>query len=527
MRSTERHHYHAVVVGSGFGGSIAALRLAEAGRSVLVLERGRRYTPGEFPREVTDVDRLFWRYRRRRSATGLFDLQILSGIGVVVASGVGGGSLIYANIHIRPDPVVFEDERWPSSITRETLDPYYDRVAQMLGVRPLPTNLRITKRDVYREAAAKLGRPVFDPDQAVTWEASADQHLGVGRGPCQLVAECEFGCQHGAKNTMDLTYLNRAEELGAEVRTGALVSHVASAGRGYRVVYRDVHTGLTVEVTGTRVVLAAGTLGTNAILLRSRDQFGTLPKLSPTLGHGFSGNGDYLGSIQNSSVDLDPGRGPDVTSVIKYFDADPRFTMAAPTFSDPVMEVLASQGQPDLRWLRFLSPLLWPRLGDVVVRAFRKGLLSRPSRLPVRNAGDYRRMTNLFAIGQDNANGRMRLRRGELDVQWSYARENAVLVDKMEAAMEAVADVYGGTFAPVLTWKLFRRILTVHPLGGCRLSESPHRGVVSLHGEVHSYPGLYVMDGSVIPSAIGFHPVMTISALAERSAEAMVSTFPS
>ncbi len=519
-------HFDAVVVGSGFGGSIAALRLAEAGRSVLVLERGGRYRPGQFPRDVTDVDRMFWRHPKRATATGLFDVRMFSGIGVVGASGVGGGSLIYANIHIRPDPVVFDDERWPASISRRSLDPYYDKVAAMLGVRALPEHLDITKRRLYRGAADALGRPVFDPDQAVRWEEPGGGDPAESRGTCRLVTECEFGCQYGAKNSMDLTYLARAEALGAEVRTGALASHVVPGDAGYTVAYRDVRTGALAHVGGTRVVLSAGTLGTNDILLRSRDTFSTLPRVSSALGRGFSGNGDFLGSIQNSVGEIDPAHGPDVTSVIKYFDEQPGFTMAAPTFNAGVMRVLASFGQPRLPSLGILAPVLWPHLDEAIVRAFGRGLLSHPSRLPARHAGDYRRMTNLFAIGRDNANGRVCHRKGSLDVRWDYAAENRVLVEKMERAMREVAQAYGGTYAALSTWSLFRRIITVHPLGGCNLSESPGDGVVSPHGEVHGYPGVFVMDGSVIPTSIGFHPVMTISALAERCAEAVVSTFP-
>jgi cholesterol oxidase len=164
--NAQNEHYDAVVIGSGFGGSINALRLAEAGRSVLVLERGRRYRPGEFPRDVRDVDRLFWRYPRRSGSRGLYDVRFFSGIAAVVASGVGGGSLIYANIHIRPDPVVFEDPRWPRAIHRRSLDPYYDRVAAMLGIAPIPADVPLVKRDIYREAARQVGRPVFDPDMA-------------------------------------------------------------------------------------------------------------------------------------------------------------------------------------------------------------------------------------------------------------------------------------------------------------------------------------------------------------------------
>jgi cholesterol oxidase len=520
---TVGQQYDAVVVGSGFGGSIAALRLAEAGKSVLVLERGRRYRPGEFPRDVTDVDRLLWDYPRRRQSLGLFDLQFFSGVGVVTASGVGGGSLIYAGIHIRPDAVVFDDPRWPRSIDRAVLEPYYERVAELLGIGPIPADVALPKRDAYRNAAATLGREVFDPDMAISWIEPGVQ----GREACRLVAECEFGCQHGAKNTVDLTYLAGAEELGATVVTGAHVSHVEPVGGGgYTVVYDHVPTGPGASVTGSRVILAAGTLGTNEILLRSRDLFGTLPALGPALGIGFSGNGDFLGSIQNSRVDLEPWRGPDVTSVIRYFDAAPEFTLAAPTFNREVMEVIASLGQARGTWLRPLAPLLWPRLGSVLRWSFRHGLLSRPVRFRGPNAGEPERLTNLFAIGRDSAGGVLRLRRNRLDVEWDYERENRPLVDRMQRAMGELAETYGGTFAPLVTWNAFRRITTVHPLGGCRLSESPHDGVVTPEGTVHGYPGLFVADGSVIPSSIGFHPVMTIAALAERTAEAVVSSFP-
>jgi cholesterol oxidase len=521
-----RERFDAVVVGSGFGGSISALRLAEAGKSVVVLERGKRYRPGEFPRDVTKTDEVFWRYPAKPEARGLYDLRLLSGIGVVAASGVGGGSLIYANIHIRPDSVILEDPRWPSSINRSSLDPYYDKVAATLRVTPVPQEIKLPKRDTFREAAARLDRDVFDPDEAVAWGA-ADGKLGAVQGVCRLVAECEFGCQFGAKNSMDLTYLARAEELGAEVRPGVLASHVARVDGGYAVHCWDLKTGQPVTLIGSRVVLSAGTLGTNEILFRSRDQFGTLASLSPKLGVGFSGNGDFLGSIQNSRTDLEPWHGPDVTTVIRYFDRQPRFTLAAPTFNRGVMEVLASLGQPNAGWPRFLSPILWPFLDRILIYAFRKGVLNKPLRFKGRHAGDPARMTNLFAIGQDNAGGVLRLRNGRLDVRWAYERENRALITRMEKAMRDVAESYGGTFGTLPTWQMFRRILSVHPLGGCRLSDSPADGVVSAHGEVHGYPGLFVADGSVIPTAIGFHPVMTISAVAEHTAQAAVASYPS
>jgi cholesterol oxidase len=515
--------YDVVVVGSGFGGSISALRLAQHGRSVLVLERGRRWGPDEFPRDIRRTDEVFWRRSPRSSSGGLYDVRFLSGLGVVVASGVGGGSLVYANIHIRPDEVVFDDPRWPESINRRTLKPYYDKVAAEIGLAPLPEAVALPKRDAFRRAGATLQREVFDPDEAVTWPGAG----GPGHaGECQLVAECEFGCPHGAKHSMDRTYLADAERLGVEVRTSCQAYGVRPEGDGYAVGYRDLATGELSTVAGRRVVLAAGTLGTNELLLRSRHQLGVLPALSARLGEGFSANGDFLATVQGAATDLDPSRGPDVTSVMRFFDETPGFTMAAPTFNAPVMAVLASLGQPSGRWLRPFGDLLWRALPWLVPFACAHGALSRPSRLPAPHRGDPRRMTNLFCIGRDNANGRVTLDRRGLDVVWDYLGENRALVARMEEAMARVADAYGGTYAPIVTWEACRRIFSVHPLGGCHLSDSPATGVVSPHGEVHGYPGLFVADGSVIPTSIGFHPVMTISAVAEHTAEAVVASFP-
>jgi len=514
-------HYDAVIIGSGFGGSINALRLAEAGKSVLVLERGKQYQAGEFPRDVTDTEKLFWRYPKKKQSQGLYKLDFFSGIGVVTASGVGGGSLVYANIHIRPDPSVFEDQKWPVPINRQYLEPYYDKVASMLGISPVPAEFKMPKRDIYRDAAEKTGHHIFDPDQAVTWKAPGNPEFGV----CKKVAECEFGCQYGAKHTMDLTYLAKAQQLGAQVQSGINITHISKDEKGYRVHYINLSNDHKGSVTGTKVVLSAGTLGTNKILFESRDSVKTLPGISSKLGYGFSGNGDFLGSIQNSQHKLEPWNGPDVTSVIHYFDDKPGFTMAAPTFNQPVMAFLASLGQGK-GWLpEFLAARIWRKLDSALYWAFSKGFMSKPSRFPGPNAGDPERMTNLFAIGQDNANGRILLEGNDIDIKWNYAKENKVLIKKMTLAMEEIAEVYGGTVSPLQSWHVFKRILTVHPLGGCNLSDTAETGVVSPQGEVHGYPGLFVADGSVIPTSIGFHPVMTISAVSEHIAEAVVNSY--
>jgi cholesterol oxidase len=508
----KREEYDAVVIGSGFGGSINALRLAQAGKSVAVLERGRRWAAGEFPRDTTDVNTVFWRWPHKSAARGLYELRFFSGVSALVASGVGGGSLVYANVHIRPDASVFDDERWPRAITRTSLDPYYDKVASALGLSPVPTAPPIPKRDALHAAAAQLGRPAFDPDLAVSWDK------------CQRCSQCEFGCQYGAKNTTDLTYLADAEKLGAEVYPGLSATSIEPHDRGYRVRYRDIATGIDSSIVGARVIVAAGTVGTNELLLRCRDFFRTLPNLSARLGEGYSANGDFLGNVENAR-DLTPWDGPDVTTVVRYTDGGPFFTIAAPGFTRGVTSVLASLGQPHLEWVRWVAPLLRSSLGGLVPWMFEEGMLAKPLWIPERNAGDPSRMINLFAIGQDNANGRFRVSEdGRLDLEWNYAGENRALIDGMTAAMNDVALKLGGTFAPLALWSAFERLLTVHSLGGCRLADSPEDGVVSQRGEVFGYPGLFVADGSVIPTSIGFHPAMTISAVCERIAERVVAS---
>jgi cholesterol oxidase len=509
--------YDAVVIGSGFGGSIAALRLAQAGRSVLVLERGRRYRPGEFPRDISEADRVFWRYPRIASAQGLYEARFFSGIAAVVASGLGGGSLIYANIHVRPDAAVFDDPRWPASWNRQTLDPYYDKLAAQLGVAPVPRDIALNKRDRYRDAAKAMGVPVFDPDQAVAWSAQSDsQHPA-----CRMCAECEFGCQYGSKKTLDFNYLHEAERLGARLKTQARVTAIEPAGAAYRVHYEDLtNQAMKSLVVGKKVVVAAGTLGTNDLLLRCRDRHKTLPKLSAQLGYGYSGNGDFLGSMQGIKFDLDPTHGPDVTSVMRFTDRKPLFTLAAPTFNQAAMISLAAMGQPNGAWLRPIGSYLWPYLENLIPWICRQGFLNRP-RPDITDAS--RRFTNLFAIGQDNANGRVYLRGDALDIEWNYFAENRELVRRMETAMRELAAYYGGRYAPLPTWGMARRIITVHSLGGCRPGASIDDGVIADNGEVHGYPGLFIADGSVIPAAIGFHPVMTIGAVAERIAEQLAA----
>jgi cholesterol oxidase len=528
--------FDAIVIGSGFGGAIHAHRLAAAGRRVCVLERGKAYAPDDFPRDIKDADRVLWRYPASPAAQGLYDLRFFSGIGAVAASGLGGGSLVYANINIRPDASIF-DARWPKGVDGETLAPYYDRVAAMLHVSPLPEHTHLKKAAALDAAVAKLGKTadLFRPDQAVHWgegegEEDTDPYgNGALQGRCRLIAECEFGCPHRAKNSLDTNYLALARAHGAKIRVRTVAGQIDPLpGGGYRVWTTDAGTGEKSSVTAACVVISAGTLGTAELLLRCRDEHRSLPALSARLGYRFSGNGDFLGNVMNCADDLEPWRGPDVTSVVRYFDdGKSYFTMATPTFARPVMEALTGMGQRSNPVIRLMAPFIWPWLNTLAPWVLRSGALGFRLPLPWARSADPARTTILFAIGRDSADGRLVLakRRGgrALDVVWDYGARNARLVESMSAAMRELAGAYGGTFDIAPFWKYFRRIVTVHPLGGCVMAESPDEGVVSPWGEVFGYPGLFVADGSVIPSSIGFHPAMTISAVAERISDAVVA----
>lgn len=506
--------YDVVVVGSGFGGSVSALRVAQAGKSVLVLERGKDYQSHDFPRDMQDVNSVLWQYPRRPDSQGLFDIRFLSDVGVTCSAGVGGGSLIYSNIHVRPDSTVFDSPRWPEEITLKSLTPYYDKVASILDVCPIPKDIVLPKRDLFWDCAKHLNVEIFDPDQAVNWQR------------CEYCGECAFGCKHNAKNSLQSTYLRQATDAGADIQAQALVTIIEPTFKGYYVHYRDLKNGgVKKQIKTRRVILAAGTLGTNELLFRNRDSYKTLGDLSRKLGEGFSVNGDFLGTIQNAIKLRKPWLGPDVTSVMKFDRNDTSFTLALPTFNQASQEVLASLGQREGRLLRFIGPIIWRFMPSMLPWAMDKGYLSHPMNPPGPNAGPAEHFTNLFAMGRDNANGRLLLQRDRLDMEWDFYRENKGMVQEMITAMHEIADYYEGQFSPFVTWNMSHKPYTAHPLGGCAMSDSIQTGVISATGEVHDYPGLYVCDGAMIPTALGYHPVMTITALAERNAEALVDSF--
>jgi len=562
--------FDVIVVGSGFGASVSAYRLAEAGRRVCVLERGRSYPPGSFPRDPRGLSTNMW--DPAAGLHGLYDIWAFSGIESVVSAGLGGGSLIYANVLIRKDEHWFVDEalpnggyeRWP--IDRALLDPHYDAVERMLDAQQYPFTVapynQTPKTMAMREAADALGLEWLLPELAVSF-ASPGQAPGPGlelhedhpnlhrlpRQTCRLCGECDAGCNYGAKNTLDYNYLSRAQDCGAEIRTLSEVRTLepldgpGGGTSGYKVTYvthrpgedlTPVPVGLlpTTTIKARRVVLGAGTFGTTFLLLRNRAAF---PLLSPALGTRFSGNGDLLSAIVDAHqrVDghdmprrLDPSFGPVITSAIRMPDSHDGTGASGrgfyvedggnPAFLDWMAESAGALSVAG-RTAAFLARRLvahWsghPRANITAdVSKLLGGALLSSTSVP------------MLAMGRDIPDGVMRLRNGDLDVNWTTRTSDAYF-DRVQQTIRAIASALGGTLLNTPMW-LFKRVITVHALGGCPMAANDVDGVIAADGEVFHYPGLYVVDGAAMPGPVGPNPSLTIAAFADHVADGILST---
>jgi cholesterol oxidase len=538
-------HFEAVVVGSGFGGSVTAYRLAEAGKRVCLLERGKPYPPGSFPRSPLGFSKNFW--DPSEGLYGMFNVWRFSGIDALVSSGLGGGSLIYANVMIRKDEKWFvhdEGENWP--VSRADLEPHYDRCEQMLAVQKYPLGAEpyasTPKTLAYRQAAERLGYDWFLPDLAVTFanegsppvpgEPIREEHPnlhGRTRYTCQLVGECDVGCNYGSKNSLDYTYLSAAARHGANLRSCCEVKTFRPRdGGGFEVDY-VVHDPESegappkpAKLTTDTLVLSAGTLGSTFLLLRNRDAFGGLPA---ALGTHFCGNGDLLTFALRCSERINADFGPVITSAIRMGDAvdgdgstGRGFYIEDAGYPNFLSWMLQAADQPRALWLwrKIVLRLLWkwllrrpqPDITGVISSFFGDSQLS---------AG----LLPLLGMGRDIPEGRMRLTGGLLDVDWSKDGASKAYFDKLRDTMQALADELGGEFQDNPLWWL-SKVITVHALGGCPMGRDANEGVVDAWGRVHGVPGLHIADGSVMPGPVGPNPSLTIAALADRFADGII-----
>jgi cholesterol oxidase len=545
-------HFDAIVVGSGFGGAVTTYRLAEAGMSVCLLERGKTYPPGSFPRSPWQMARNFW--DPSEGLHGLFDVWSFRGLGGIVASGLGGGSLLWSNVVLRKDRSTFvreEGEYWP--ITYEDLEPHYERHEQMLGATPYPFSEApydaTYKTKAMEHAAGELGLEWFLPPLAVTFDPGDgrprpgepivdEENLhGRTRLTCLLCGECNIGCNYGSKNTLDFNYLSLAAlRHGAVIRTRCEVKSFAPLpGGGFTVDYVDHSEAAENErrtgelprhpLTADRLVLSAGSFGTTYLLLKNH---GAFPALSSRLGTQFCGNGDLLTLALRARKNgkprvVDAGYGPAITSTVRVKDAAEGGPGRAYYIQDG--------GHPQVvNWIVETSfQLAVLRRGVRIVARLVKKLLRLDRRSDIgREISSFfdsdltATSIPLFSMGRDLPNGKMKLTDdGWLDVDWRK-RKGDPPFDDIRATARRMADTLDAKFMDNPPWHL-SRVITVHPVGGCPMARDEREGVVDSFGRVFGYPGLYIADGSVLPGPVGPNPSTTIAALAHRFAEQLIA----
>jgi cholesterol oxidase len=510
--------YDVVVVGSGFGGSVAALRLTEKGYRVAVIEAGRRFADDEFAETSWDLRKYLW-----APALGCFGIQrihLLKDVMILAGAGVGGGSLVYANTLYRPLKPFYADRQWAHITDWEAeLAPHYDQAAKMFGVVQNPT---ITPADeVMQKVAADMGvADSFHPTPVGVFfgepgKRVADPFFG-GAGPertgCTECGACMTGCRVGAKNTLVKNYLYLAEQNGAKVIPLTTVSAVRPVGDGFEVDLR--RTGRRAKtarttVTAGKVVLAAGTWGTQRLLHEMKDT-GVLPKLSRRLGELTRTNSEAIIGAGRPSVDpeRDFSRGVAITSSIH-----PDST----THIEPVrygkgsnamglLQFIATDGAASVpRWLQAVRFMVrHPVQTTQLLRTHRWS--ERTVILLVMQSLDNSITTytkkGLFGRKYTSKQGH-----GEPNPAFIPAGHEA-----NQLAAKHIDGIAGGTWG-----EIFNVPLTAHFIGGCAIGASAEDGVIDPYHRVHNYPGLSIVDGSAISANLGVNPSLTITAQAERA----------
>ncbi len=507
-------HRDVIIIGSGFGGSVAGLRLSGRGQSVLMLEKGRRYDADDFARSTWDIRR--WLWAPFIGLRGPFRMTFLRHITALSGVGLGGGSLVYAGVLQEPGDDFFRAPSWGHLAGwADELRPHYATARHMLGAARVPRNSY--PDTVLRQVAADLGREGQHAPTTVgvyfgtEGETVPDPYFG-GDGPdrtgCKHCGGCMVGCRYGAKNTLDRNYLWLAERNGLEIRAESEVTAIRRDGDGYRVevlegrrpwprrrrVYR-----------APRVVLAAGVLGTVPLLLRMRADPDGLPDLSPRVGEFVRTNSEVLMGVV--APDREMADGVAITSILRTGDHSTVEPVRYPAGSGLLRLLQAPHAPGDTLRERLLAAAR--RVVRHPVRTLRTWL--------VRDWG--RHTLILLYMSTDDSHLRLvrRRRTGGLTTRVSRGSAPRASIPEATAVGERVAEITGGYPVSFVMELLTGTPTTAHLLGGCVMGDSLDTGVLDTDHQVHGYPGLYVVDGSAVSANPGVNPSLTITAMAERA----------
>ncbi|MET8756706.1 GMC family oxidoreductase [Lentzea sp. NPDC004782] len=503
-------NFDVVIVGSGFGGSVAALRLTEKGYRVAVLEAGRRFADDEFAKTSWNLRKYLWAPQLK--CFGIQRIHLLRNVMVLAGAGVGGGSLVYANTLYRPLKPFYEDRQW-AHITdwQDELEPFYDQASRMLGVVTNPTT---TPSDVVmRKVAKDMG--VEDSYHATPvgvffgepGKPADDPYFG-GAGPrrtgCTECGGCMSGCRVGAKNTLVKNYLYLAEKLGAQVFPLTTVTQLSERDGRWTVETRRTGGRSRKTFTADQVVVAAGTWGTQQLLHRAKAS--TLPKISARLGELTRTNSESIIGAARYSVDPDNDftRGVAITSSIhpdEITHIEPvRYGKGSNAMG--LLQTLATDGAASTpRWLQFVKEAV-------------KHPLKLLRMLSVHRWSE-RTVILLVMQSLDNSITTF-LKRGKLTSKQGHGEPNPAFIpaghEANLLAAKHIDGIAGGTWG-----ELFNIPLTAHFIGGCAIAADEERGVIDPYHRVFNYPGLSVVDGAAISANLGVNPSLTITAQAERA----------
>ncbi len=537
--------YEVVVIGSGYGGGIAASRMSRLGKKVCLLEKGKEFLPGEFPKTLLEASpemQVNLPNKHIGSKNGLYEFVVGDGINVFKGCGLGGTSLVNANVSIVPEDRVFEDTCWPDQI-RNNMNSLREGIAaawDMLKPNPYPEGENgypvLAKTECMRKSASAMNEPFHLADINVTFENKRN-HVGVDQEKCINCGDCVTGCNHKAKNTTYMNYLPDAKNHGAEIFTEIGVSHIEKSGNQWLVYFDIYDTGREkfdappMFIKADMIFVCAGSIGSTEIMLRSAQK--GLP-VSDMLGKKFTGNGDVLGFGYNNDEPIhgiglgkkaEEGKiaevGPCITSVIDMRNKpvlEEGMTLEEGSIPGPIHSIMVPALVPISK---FIGKDTDSGFGDFMKEKWRelKSLLGGAYRGALDNTQVYLVMTH------DSGDGEIVLEDNRARVQWKGVGKEAIF-GKVNESLKNATKALGGTYVKNPTWtkRMDFDLVTVHPLGGCAMADDASAGVVDHKGQVYSgnsgtklHPGLFVLDGAILPRPVGTNPLLTISGLAERA----------
>jgi len=519
--------YDFVVIGSGFGGSVSALRLSEKGYRVAVIEQGKWITPHDMNEAANDQKKLFW--MPEIGLTGFFSQIVYKHLGVVGGIGVGGGSLVYAAVLLEPKAGFYQDPSWRNLCGdwEKELAPFYIKARTMLGVTENPVQDKMD--EFLRETARQMdAESSFGPTTMGIYfgtpEVLVPDPFFDGNGPsrtgCHLCGECLTGCPHGAKNSLEKNYLYLAQKLGATILPERKAVNIVPLENGrYRIMLKHPAKRLKKyrPITARKIILSAGVLGTLELLFRCRDITRTLPGVSSQLGKVVRTNSEAIVGALSPDPDLDLSRGTTISSDFypdKYTHITQNRFPKSYTFMKWYFGPMVDHAKPLIRSLITLGKS-FANPTPLFRNWFAKNWHKRATILTVMQNRDNRVS---LAYGRSLAFLFLKRRLKSRKVPGKAAPTNLTVANK---AAGILAKITGGTPLNVIMESVGNLSFTAHILGGCHMGTSPEDGIIDTNHQVFNCPGIYVVDGAAISANVGVNPSLTITAMAERAMNAI------